>query len=178
MASKKSFSFPAAPVFFQPLIGISPRPKLIPQSAGQIRDFKDLDIELMKEKERNRELQQKLHRAESELDSLQRDGQMKHFNDGLAGDSADPSAPPPPYLASGSPCDSVTSSDNNLDAPSDDDDDEDGYNHHVVTVDVHHGTPLRRSVLHRRQEFSFTDSILEEIESDASPNKPKTHYTK
>jgi hypothetical protein len=146
-----------------------------------VRESKDWDIELIKEKSRYDELQIKLIRAEAELRKLKDDQKMKHFNDGLGccSTAADPSAPPPPYLNTGSPSESVDSYDNNTDAPhtSDDEEGEDGYHRHTVTVDVHHGSEFRRPPTRRLPEFSFSESILEEIESENSPNKRKTQCT-
>ena len=105
---------------------------------------------------------------------LKMESKMKRFNEHVTCESVGPSAPP--CLACESPSESVTSSDNNIDAPSDEDQD-DGYSHHVVSVDVHQGSSRPRSLVQRHRQFSFTDSILEEIEGETSPSIPR-HSTK
>ena len=157
-------------VHLQPLIGISPR-KPAPQTlavSGQNRDVRDLEHELEREREQKRKLQQELIRTEAELMDLKMETKMKHFNQELTGDhtsiDTDPSAPPPPpYGTSVSPNHSFTSYDNNIDVTSDEEDDHLNSTR-VVRVDVHSANSRRTAS--QACEFSFTDSVLEYIESD------------
>ena len=143
----------------QPLIGISPRAKAFPTRTAGLT-LRDVESELGREKERSRKLQQDLIRTEAELLDLKMDWKMKHLNRGVtAHASAHPSAPPAP--TGPSPSESFSSSDNNADTASDEE--AEGFGRHVVAVDVHHAASSAR------RDFSFTESLLQEIDSQPLP---------
>lgn len=149
----------------KPLIGISPRPHpKTPQSNGFMRNVREFEAELAKERETNRKLQEELIRVESELMDFKMEARMKDLRpkpdveDSTTDDEdtdTGPSAPPPPYLKysieahantsfTESTANSAVSSDDNDAAPSDDDNDgnttisESHCHRPTIAVDVHH----------------------------------------
>lgn len=143
-----------------------------------ISQLKSCELELRREKEENRKLKERLYKADAELSDVKFQNRIMLKNNALTLDDGnqDPSAPPPyrGRTASDGSAHSSRTTDNNDDIDGirgfdNDLSSNDSYRRAVtkrvetrVYADVH-GPSSNRDVSPDDNEFTFTDSILEEI---------------
>jgi chromosome segregation ATPase len=142
-----------------------------PPAVTSSTHVKELEAALSKERTTNRKLQEELHRTEAELVDMKMENKLIKANViDMDTEGKDASAPPPPYRvarrdqddrggdSTGSLSSSVTT-DNNEDS----DDSITVAVQATVYADVHRPNGTRDS--RRGEEFTFTDSVLEDLNS-------------